>query len=90
MPIEVSAPKSPRVSLQPRPAAVIGVNFVRGKDGKSAYQSAVDAGFIGTEADWVDSLLTQDDLDGHVNSATPHPTYDDLPSLNLLFENGLI
>lgn len=90
MPIEVSAPKSPRVSLQPRPSAVIGVNFVRGAAGKSAYQSAVDNGFVGTEAEWIDSLLTEDDLTAHINDATPHPTYDDLPSLNLLFENGLI
>jgi len=29
-------------------------------------------------------------LSTHINSATPHPTYDDLPSLGLLFENGLI
>lgn len=26
----------------------------------------------------------------HVNSATPHPTYDDLPSLTLIFDNGLV
>jgi hypothetical protein len=29
-------------------------------------------------------------LETHIDSATPHPVYDDLPSLNLLFENGLI
>lgn len=27
-----------------------------GADGKSAYQSAVDAGFVGTEAQWIDSM----------------------------------
>ena len=26
----------------------------------------------------------------HINAMTPHPIYDDLPSLTLLFENGLI
>jgi len=26
----------------------------------------------------------------HIQSPTPHPVYDDLPSLTLLFENGLI
>lgn len=26
----------------------------------------------------------------HINDVTPHPVYDDLPSLTLLFENGLI
>lgn len=29
-------------------------------------------------------------LVSHVNSLTPHPTYDDLPSLALIFENGII
>lgn len=27
---------------------------------------------------------------GHINDTTPHPAYDDIPSLVLLFENGLI
>jgi hypothetical protein len=26
----------------------------------------------------------------HIDSTTPHPVYDDMPSLTLLFENGLI
>jgi|JI10StandDraft_1071094.scaffolds.fasta_scaffold2254398_2 hypothetical protein len=29
-------------------------------------------------------------LTQHVNSETPHPAYDDMQSLTLLFENGLI
>lgn len=29
-------------------------------------------------------------LVSHVNSPNPHPTYDDLPSLALIFENGII
>lgn len=28
-------------------------------------------------------------LQQHVTDPTPHPAYDDLPSLTLLFENGL-
>jgi hypothetical protein len=35
---------------------VIGVDGIDGTDGKSAYQSAVDNGFTGTEAQWVDYL----------------------------------
>lgn len=31
-----------------------------------------------------------DTIDEHVNSATPHAAYDDMPSLELIFENGLI
>lgn len=30
----------------------------QGKDGKSAYQVAVDNGFIGTEQEWLDSLVS--------------------------------
>lgn len=29
-------------------------------------------------------------LEDHINSDTPHPAYDDMQSLTLLFENGLI
>jgi len=29
-------------------------------------------------------------LETHVNSSTPHPAYDDIQSLTLLFENGLV
>lgn len=29
-------------------------------------------------------------LAAHIGSPTPHPEYDDLPSLTLLFENGII
>lgn len=29
-------------------------------------------------------------LVAHINSPEPHPEYDDLPSLTLLFENGII
>mgnify|MGYP001074090410 CR=1 FL=1 len=29
-------------------------------------------------------------IDVHVNDATPHPAYDDLPSFTLIFENGLV
>lgn len=34
--------------------------------------------------------LIDTSLGAHVADTTPHPAYDDLPSLTLLFENGLI
>lgn len=34
--------------------------------------------------------LIDDTVAVHVDAAEPHPVYDDLPSLQLLFENGLI
>lgn len=35
---------------------VSGFGSLQGKDGKSAYQIALDNGFIGTETDWLESL----------------------------------
>lgn len=34
--------------------------------------------------------LIQEDLTVHIQDDTPHTAYDDLPSLKILFENGLI
>jgi hypothetical protein len=34
--------------------------------------------------------MVDDALVGHTADATPHSAYDDLPSLTLLFENGLV
>lgn len=34
--------------------------------------------------------LIDDTVEVHVQAVEPHPAYDDLPSLRLLFENGLI
>ena len=43
---------------------VKGVDYFDGVDGKSAYQIAVDNGFIGTEAEWLTSLRGADGKDG--------------------------
>lgn len=29
-------------------------------------------------------------INAHIANATPHPAYDDTPSLSLVFENGLV
>lgn len=34
--------------------------------------------------------VTQEDLTNHVDSPTPHPVYDDGPSLTLLYENAKV
>jgi hypothetical protein len=64
----------------------------RGDSGKSAYEIALDNGFVGTEAEWLASLEADSttQLTTHINAATPHPAYDDMSSLTLLFENGLV
>ena len=38
-----------------------------GANGKSAYELAVDNGFVGTEAEWVASLQGKDGVDGQID-----------------------
>ena len=46
-----------------------GLNGTNGQDGKSAYEIAVDNGFVGTETEWLESLKGQDGQDGIVMDA---------------------
>lgn len=66
-----------------------GVPGADGATGASAYEFAVSEGFEGTEQEWLGQLGSTL-VNSHRADLTPHPAYDDLPSLNLLFENGLI
>lgn len=54
----------------------VGCSYAeRGEDGKSAYQIAVEHGFVGTEAEWLESLKadnTSFTLDDIYNSAVEH------------------
>ncbi len=47
-----------------------GTNGTDGADGKSAYDIAVENGFVGTEAEWLESLKGQDGKDGTTSSST--------------------
>lgn len=54
-------------------------------EGKSAYvPGAAPGGGSGGDGSWTSAL------EGHVESATPHPAYDDIQSLSLLFKNRLV
>ena len=46
-----------------------GLNGTNGQDGKSAYEIAVEQGFVGTEQEWLESLKGQDGQDGIVMDA---------------------
>lgn len=78
-------------ALSPVPSAD-GTFYLVGDTGKSAYELAVDNGFVGTEAEWLASLTdyANEILDEHIQHVTPHPAYDDIQSLTLIFENGLV
>jgi hypothetical protein len=43
-------------------------SFVKGDDGRSAYQVAVDNGFEGTEAEWLASLKGRDGRDAQTSA----------------------
>lgn len=44
---------------------------------------------IMTEGEPVEAVSEAEFL-AHVQASEPHPAYDDIPSLTLLFENGLV
>ena len=46
-----------------------GLDGTNGQDGKSAYEIAVDNGFVGTEQEWLESLKGQDGQDGIIMDA---------------------
>ena len=52
-----------------------------GSDGKSAYEIAVDNGFVGTEAEWLESLKGQPGKDG-ADGYTPNLTIGTVETLN--------
>ena len=51
---------------------------------------AGDKGDPGPPGTAADVSVIDDHIAVHAQSATPHPAYDDLPDLVLIFENGLI
>lgn len=48
--------------------------------------AGIEAGTIDPE---VVEAAVEEVLETHVDSPTPHPVYDEIPSLTLIFENGL-
>lgn len=59
--IEIIPSSSPVIELVVTPVAIeVNLNPVpiNGVNGKSAYEIALDNGFVGTEQEWLDSLKT--------------------------------
>jgi hypothetical protein len=69
-----------RIELLPPLVDIFGEVFLR-KDEYIAGEGANPA---------IIEEVVQVVVDRHVNNVNPHPAYDDMPSLRLLFENGLI
>lgn len=79
------SPTTPRLQMGPPVSLVLTVVPVLGPPGPPGAEGP--PGGIGTgEA----QTLIDDSVTAHVLTPEPHPAYDDLPSLLLLFENGLV
>lgn len=53
----------------------------KGKDGKSAYEIAVEHGFVGTETEWLESLKGADGKDGITPDMSDYATKADIANL---------
>lgn len=67
----------------PGPGDPTAVEVVSPGDGVTTIPSG------GLGSDVVQEMI-DDSIDVHVEAVEPHPAYDDLPSLSLIFENGLV
>ena len=104
LPVETGAAGTPVVSVvsgtpSARTIALTIPKGDKGADGKSAYQSALDNGFIGTEAEWKLYLKSDGSIQAlqqfMTNPAATDvtvPDYGNIPSLqgyiSTMFENG--
>lgn len=69
----------------PGPPGSPGINGARGPTGVTGAQGPI--GVPGQDADISIPLLA---LDAHLDDLTPHPVYDDGPSLTLLYQNAKV
>lgn len=81
--VAVAPPVLPPVVAAPPPSSAAVLVPVAGPPGPK-----------GDPGDLEDLSVVQELIDttvaAHRQSAQPHPAYDDIPSLTLIFENGLI
>lgn len=87
MALVIRRPAATKVVVTTPPPKEIDLYYNRGE---SAYEVAKANGFQGSQTEWLASIDGNAAVEAHIESQTPHPAYDDLPSMSLLFENGLI
>lgn len=63
-PVQVQAVQIPGLPGRDGRDGTPGKNGENGRDGKSAYEVAVDNGFVGTEQEWLESLKGRDGVSG--------------------------
>lgn len=83
MPIKVIAPVTPTVTVERSAARSVAIYSNRGEQGPVGPQGPQGPqGPIGPSNIEV--------INAHIADETPHAAYDDIPSLTLLFENGIV
>lgn len=82
--VELTLPNPLNIAVQ--------VPGLPGKDGKSAYEVAVEQGFVGTVDEWLESLKGKDGKDGvNGTSGTGEPVSMNFPSIkNMLDDRAII
>lgn len=66
-------------------AALVGVTQVVGPPGPRGPRGPAGSGEGGVNEEFVENAI-----ETHVQAPEPHPSYDDMIDLTLLFENGLV
>lgn len=92
-PIKITVPAPQPVVVEPRPVAPLVVTQLPGVGARGPAGPEGPAGPAGLDTAAVTSLaqaIAADAIAAHVVDAEPHPAYDDIPSLTLIFENHLI
>lgn len=81
--VELTLPNPLNIAVQ--------VPGLPGKDGKSAYEVAVDNGFTGTEKEWLESLKGKDGKDGvNSTSGTGEPVSMNFPTIKNMLDDRAI
>lgn len=89
-PVQVVQLDAPSLTVVPLPGAdVTAPTAIDDLTDVAAPPAAV--GLLERQGDGIVRPVTRDAvLAPHIAAPLPHPAYDDLPSLTLLFENGLV
>ena len=77
---------SPQVGVIETTATEVGMS----EDIRLAIGEAVDSAIANNPTSGVTNQVLSDAIETHSVSPAPHPVYDDLPSLSLIFKNGLL
>lgn len=80
----------PGVQGEQGPAGADGLPGAKGEDGKSAYELAVEDGFVGSESDWLESLEGPRGIQGEQGPQGPQGPHGVVDAKNLTSGDNII